>query len=314
MKTTARGVPLALGLALLAGSAAAGETERQLFTITFPSGVEPAAVPIRLAHRLSARDGVLTELDVRGRPAAAIPAWFAGQGEMTALVPSQSAGRRRTFWLSAGAPPAGPPQVRLQPAEDAGAPLLLLARTYEAQIDPSRGGLLASLTWLGPDGRRVETLGPGGMSWTWTGSPGRSDQAAQGATPVEVVENGSARLVLRATAADVLGAGNTFTVTSCFYPECVDQHYEFDSKTTFQTSALKLWCFLSPQGDRLQRQDAGRDGRCGRVVVLGLLVGADPAVHERALGWSVRGGCWGWPGRGGAAPHLDISPGVSRPL
>ena len=138
----------------------------------------------------------------------------------------------------------------MQPAKDAGAPLRIVARTYEAEVDPKRGGVLASLVWLAPGGRRLETLGPGGMNWTWTGSPGRADQNGQGATSIEVIENGPGRVVLSATAGHVLGPGNTFTVTSCFYPECIDQHYEFRRKTACQTSALKLWCFLSPKGNR----------------------------------------------------------------
>ncbi|MGO8750663.1 MAG: thrombospondin type 3 repeat-containing protein [Thermoguttaceae bacterium] len=250
MKRIGRRVVLGLGLFLLTGSAFSGDIQRQLFTITFPQGAEAVGVPVRLTHRLAARSGTLTEVDASGTALQAVPAAFSAVGEMTAQVGAQPAGRRRIFWLGAGALPLSEPQVRLQPAKDAGAPLRIVARTYEAEVDPKRGGVLASLVWLAPGGRRLETLGPGGMNWTWTGSPGRADQNGQGATSIEVIENGPGRVVLSATAGHVLGPGNTFTVTSCFYPECIDQHYEFRRKTACQTSALKLWCFLSPKGNR----------------------------------------------------------------
>ena len=175
---------------LLANTALAGDCERQLFTVAFAPGVEAVTVPVRFSHRLSAQGGLLTELDASG-PA---PAAYSATGEMVALVRAQPAGRRRVFWLSAGGVAPGGPEVRLErPAAD-GSPLRVVARTYRAEVDPKRGGVLSSLAWLSPEGRRLETLGPGGMAWNWTGSPGRADQAIQGAMPIEVIEHGSGRV------------------------------------------------------------------------------------------------------------------------
>jgi hypothetical protein len=217
------------------------DAPRQLFTVTFPPETEPAVVPVRFVHSLTRPGVALTEVDADGRPTRTSPATFVQEGEAVALIATQPAGRQRVFWLEARDNPNYQPEVRLEER------FHVIARTYEARVDPARGGVLASLAWWSPDGRRVETLGPGGMQWNWTGSPGKADQPSQGAVPIEILESGPVRVVLRTTARDVLGAGNTFTVTSTFYPDGVDLHYEFHHETTFQTSALKLWCFLSPQ-------------------------------------------------------------------
>jgi hypothetical protein len=147
------------------------------------------------------------------------------------------------FWLSdeAAATPAS--GVRLDG-------MTVTARTYIARMNPERGGILESLRVLGPGGKQVDTLGPGGMQWNWTSSSGRPSQPEYGATPVRVLENGPTRVAVEATATDVCAPGNSFTVTTYFYPDCIDQHYQYRHKTLFQTSALKIWCFLSVKGYR----------------------------------------------------------------
>jgi hypothetical protein len=57
-------------------------------------------------------------------------------------------------------------------------------------------------------------------------------------------------VVVETTAADVCAPGNAFTVTTTFYPDCIDQRYQYHHKTLFQTSALKIWCFLGAKSYR----------------------------------------------------------------
>jgi len=225
-----------------ASSAAVGS--RQLFTISLPAAPSRSTVlvPVRLAHKLGTSARSLVELDSKYDARAALPALPDTADEVTVLLSSQPAGRR-IFWLSSDPARHSAPQVRLDGTT-------VTTRTYVAHINPARGGILDSLCLLTPDGRRVETLGSGGVQWNWTGSTYRADQPSCGPVDLRVVEAGPLRVCVQSIVHDVGAPGNTFTVTSYFYPDCIDLHYQFRHQTTFQTSALKLWCFLSVKGYR----------------------------------------------------------------
>ncbi|MCX7597318.1 MAG: hypothetical protein N2512_00400 [Armatimonadetes bacterium] len=228
----------------MAPVAAAAAGNRQLFTISLPAPPNGASVlvPVRLSHKLGASARSLTELDPRYDGRATFPVLREAADEVTVLLPSRPAGRR-IFWLSTDPPPASAAQVRLDG-------ITVTTRTYIARLSPDRGGILESLCLITRAGRRIETLGKGGVQWNWTGSAYRADQPSCGPAELRVLEAGPLRVCLQATSQDVGAPGNTFTVTTYFYPDCIDQHYQFSRQTTFQTSALKLWCFLSVKGYR----------------------------------------------------------------
>lgn len=224
--------------------AVAAGGNRQIFTISLPAPPDRGSVlvPVRLSHRLGAPARSLTELDPKYNSRATFPVLSDGADEATVLLPSRPVGRR-IFWLSTDPPPRTTTQVHLDGTT-------VTTRTYVARLDPDRGGILESLTLITRDGRRIEILGKGGMQWNWTGSTHRAAQSSCGPVDVRVLEAGPLRVCIQTIAQDVGAPGNTFTVTTYFYPDCIDQHYSFRHKTTFQTSALKLWCFLSVKGYR----------------------------------------------------------------
>lgn len=244
MFTPARGTLILIAAAIVGAWAprlAAADGARQLFTVSFPREGANVLVPVRLTHRLGESPLSLQQIDLSGRSLGAFPVVSAGPGEAIAVLPAGPGGRR-VFWLTAAPVPAGGAGgVRL-------AGMTVTAHAYVAHFSPDRGGIMDALRVTAPDGAPVEVLGAGGVQWNWTGTPGRSSQPACGACPVRVLESGPARCVVETTAANVCAPGDAFTVTTTLYPDCIDQHYQYHHTALFQTSALKLWCFLSPKG------------------------------------------------------------------